>query len=400
MPLDFSALAAAYQTKIVQLASELVRIPSYSLQEKALAERIETEMAALGYDEIVRDTYGNVFGILRGTGGGASVTLNCHMDTVHEGDVSLWPYPPFGGVVAEGRLWGRGASDTKGTMAIQLYTPVILRNAGLLPRGDIVTVCVVAEESPGYGTQMQCKDRFLLTDYAILGEATENDIAVASRGRCCVCIRILGQACHAAAAHGNTVFDYLERLLPALKTLAPAYDPLLGYSSMNLTKIESSEPGSNVIPASLTLYCDYRQVGEDTTERVTEKVQQILDTIQIEGIHASLSILELPVQTYTGFQGTSIQGEPPFSSDTNAPYLRRAKAAIESAVGHTVRIKSWPFATDAGHYTAAGVKVLGYSPAEFDCCHTIRDSLSLTAMAEAIAGYLALVSELANGETA
>ena len=99
MPLDFSALAAAYQTKIVQLASELVRIPSYSLQEKALAERIETEMAALGYDEIVRDAYGNVFGILRGTGGGASVTLNCHMDTVHEGDVSPWPYPPFGGVV-------------------------------------------------------------------------------------------------------------------------------------------------------------------------------------------------------------------------------------------------------------------------------------------------------------
>lgn len=395
---SFSALAASYQPQIVRFAAELIRIPSYSLDERAVADRIHAEMKSLGYDDVVRDAYGNLFGILRGTGGGASVTLNCHMDIVHEGDAALWRYPPFSGIVADGRLWGRGASDTKGTLAIQLYAPIILRNAGLLPRGDTVTACVVAEESPGYGTQMQCKDSFLLTDYAILGEATENDIAIASRGRCCICIRISGRACHAAAVSGNTVFDYLERLLPALKTVPLANDPVLGRSSMNITKIESSEPGSNVVPASLTLYCDYRQVGEDTFARVSEKVQQVLNSIHMEGIHASLSVLEVPVCTYTGHTDSAVQGEPPFSSDASAPYLLRAKKALEAAVGHPVQIKCWPFATDAGHYAAKNVRVFGYSPAEASLCHTSSDSISLSAMAEATAGYLALLTTLANSE--
>ena len=61
------------------------------------------------------------------------------MDVVYEGDESLWPYPPYSGAIAEGRVWGRGASDTKGTMAIQIYVPFLLKEAGLLPKGDIIT---------------------------------------------------------------------------------------------------------------------------------------------------------------------------------------------------------------------------------------------------------------------
>jgi len=394
----FSDIASKYQEKILKTASELIRIPSYSLQEREIANYVVDLMTALGYDRVVRDPYGNVFGVLYGTGGGASVTLNCHMDVVHEGDPSDWVYPPYGGVVAEGRLWGRGASDTKGTMAIQIFAPIMLREAGLLPKGDIVTACVVAEESPGYGTQMQCRDKTLLTNYAVMGEATENDIAIACRGRCCIRITIQGTACHAAAVHGATVFDYIERLLPAIKGIEPAQDDLLGSSCLNITKIESSEPGTNVVPASVSVYCDYRQVGEDTHPRVLEKFRRVLDEIQVPGIRAEVSVLEIPVQTYTGVKGSGVEGEPPFSADRDAPYILRAKQAVESAVGHPIRVKVWPFATDAGHYAAAGVKVLGYSPAEVACCHTNRDSISVAAVAEGTIGYLSLIHELANQE--
>ena len=166
---QYQRLAEQYRQPIQELASQLIQIPSYSLQEKNIADFLYDKMTELGYDEVIRDEYGNIFGVLRGASDGPSLTLNCHMDTVHEGSMSGWPYPPYDAAIVDGRLWGRGASDTKGTMAIQLYAPVILRKAGILPAGNVVVACVVAEESPGYGTNMQCADRRLITDYAIMG---------------------------------------------------------------------------------------------------------------------------------------------------------------------------------------------------------------------------------------
>lgn len=393
---QYQRLAEQYRQPIQELASQLIQIPSYSLQEKNIADFLYDKMTELGYDEVIRDEYGNIFGVLRGASDGPSLTLNCHMDTVHEGSMSGWPYPPYDAAMVDGRLWGRGASDTKGTMAIQLYAPVILRKAGILPAGNVVVACVVAEESPGYGTNMQCADRRLITDYAIMGEATENDIAIASRGRCCICVHIQGKACHAAAVAGNTVFDYLELLMPVLKRIDLAADSTLGHSSLHITKIESSEPGTNVIPAAITVYCDCRLVGEDTYERIEEKVRTAIETIAMDGIAAETSIYRVPVLTYTGKEDMCIEGVMPFSVSMNEPYIMRAKNAVECAVGHPVQTKIWPFATDAGHYAAVGVKVLGYSPAETSYCHTNHDSISLTAMEESTAGYLALICELAN----
>lgn len=118
-----AAIAAKYHDEIVQTASELIQINSQSLYEGNLADYLVNKMKALGYDAVEVDRYGNVFGTMKGTGGGKSIMLNCHMDVVDGGDESRWKYPPYSGAIAEGRVWGRGASDTKGTMAVYLYVP-------------------------------------------------------------------------------------------------------------------------------------------------------------------------------------------------------------------------------------------------------------------------------------
>ena len=69
-------------------------------------------------------------------------------------------------------------------MAIQIYVPFLLKEAGLLPKGDISTAAVISEEIAGYGAMIHTQEDRMLTDYAIVGEATENDIAIGSRGRC------------------------------------------------------------------------------------------------------------------------------------------------------------------------------------------------------------------------
>ena len=174
-------IAAKYKDDIVHTASELIQRNSQSLHEGEVAAYVQEKMKELGYDKVEVDGLGNVIGWMKGTGGGSSVMLNCHMDVVYEGDESLWPYPPYSGAIAEGRVWGRGASDTKGTMAIQIYVPFLLKEAGLLPKGDIITAAVISEEIAGYGAMVHTQENRMLTDYAIVGEATENDIAIGSR---------------------------------------------------------------------------------------------------------------------------------------------------------------------------------------------------------------------------
>ena len=176
------AMADKYFDAIVETASEMLRIPSKSGDERALAEYTLAKMRQLGYDEVSSDKYGNVIGLMRGSGGGKSMMLNCHLDVVDEGPHENWKYPPFSGQVAEGAIWGRGASDTKGTFAIQIYVPYILRQEGMMTKGDIYVVGVVHEEDAGFGSMMMAQYGFH-TDYAVIGEASENDLAVACRGR-------------------------------------------------------------------------------------------------------------------------------------------------------------------------------------------------------------------------
>ncbi len=393
----FVQLAKEYEQEIIKTASEMIQINSQSTQEKAMAEYTAAKMRELGYDEVVVDPYGSVFGTVHGTGSGSSVTLNCHLDVVHEGDPEKWQYPPFSGAIAEGKIWGRGASDTKGTFAIQLYTPVMLKKAGLLPKGDIVVAGVVAEEIAGFGAMMQMRENFKLTDYCIVGEATENDIAIGSRGRCCVVVTIKGKSCHASIPHeGKNPFDFLGKFLLELPTVEMAKDSLFGHSTMSATSISSSEKGTNIIPNEVVLYLDYRQVGDDTEENVLKKIQAVADRCAVEGITVELKTLYFPLTTYTGYEGQAFQGEPPFSVDADEEYIQLALKTLEEVVGRPVQAKPWAFATDTGQFAAKGIKCLGYSPAEIKRCHTTEDNIDIAMMAEGTIGYLALTKTLAD----
>ena len=78
-------IAAKYKDDIVHTASELIQRNSQSLHEGEVAAYVQEKMKELGYDKVEVDRYGNVFGTMKGTGGGSSVMLNCHMDVVYEG---------------------------------------------------------------------------------------------------------------------------------------------------------------------------------------------------------------------------------------------------------------------------------------------------------------------------
>ena len=108
---------------------------------------------------------------------------------------------------------------------------------------------MISEEIAGYGAMVHTQENRMLTDYAIVGEATENDIAIGSRGRCCGVITITGKSCHASIPHvGHNPFDFLAQLLPELQKVPMGSDGLFGSSTMSCTRITSSEEGTNIIP--------------------------------------------------------------------------------------------------------------------------------------------------------
>jgi len=103
--------------QVIQLCQELIQRQSYSGQEGSVVERMKQAFHQWRFDETVVDSYGNILGRIKGKRPGKVLLLDGHIDTVPVPDPSRWTHNPYGGEIAEGRIYGRGSSDMKGAVA-------------------------------------------------------------------------------------------------------------------------------------------------------------------------------------------------------------------------------------------------------------------------------------------
>lgn len=123
----------------------------------------------------------NVVGVIKGTGGGRSLILNGHIDTVTVEPAESWTRDPFGAEIVDGMMYGRGTSDMKGGLMAALLAVTYLKEAGVRLRGDVIFQSVVNEEHAGNGT-LDLVRRGITADAAIVLEPTENQIFVSHPG--------------------------------------------------------------------------------------------------------------------------------------------------------------------------------------------------------------------------
>jgi len=162
----------ARREQAVGLLRKLVSVPSVTGEEgpiqdflagylRKLGLRVdvwESDWEALkkhpGYVPVTRGYEGrpNVVGVLKGSGGGRSLLLNGHTDVVPPGPRESWEHDPWSATVADGRVYGRGASDMKSGVAAIVMAAECLLAAGLRPKGDVILDFVVDEELSGHGT--------------------------------------------------------------------------------------------------------------------------------------------------------------------------------------------------------------------------------------------------------
>jgi acetylornithine deacetylase/succinyl-diaminopimelate desuccinylase-like protein len=120
---------------LLRFAQDLVRIKSYSGQEKQVAGFVARKMGDLGFDEVAIDRYGNVLG--RAGDGERIILFDSHTDTVAVTDEAQWQVAPFSGEIRDGALWGRGAADMKSGLAASMYaSPLTESTVPRTPRAN------------------------------------------------------------------------------------------------------------------------------------------------------------------------------------------------------------------------------------------------------------------------
>ena len=368
--------------ELVEFCQALIRIPSLSGEEGALARLIADRMTGLGYDEVWRDEIGNVIGLIRGQTRHPAVMFTAHMDHVDVGDPALWPHPPYSGVVEKGYVWGRGASDTKGAIATQVLLPLVLKEK---PVADVYVAEVVLEEKGGAGTRHLVNH--LRPDVVIIGEATKNQLCLGHRGRVEVVATAVGKAAHASQPHlgKNPHYPLAEFLLRLQELLMSERPPFK--ATVAPTLYFTDQQSANVIPGKAWVHLDWRTVPGETPEVVLKRLRKVGP-----GLRFSIPVEELT--SYTGMRTQMKKVRAPYLLNAQHPVVSKIREVLERVLGRKVDVGYWHFVTDAGYFAEQGIPVIGYSPCEEELAHTYQDRVSISLMEEALASYPALVKAI------
>ena len=381
--------------RAIGFAAELIRIPSLPGEEEGVALRIAGELRALGFDEVAIDRAGNVIGRIAGRGDAPAVMLSSHMDVVDVGDPAAWEHAPYGGVVADGWLHGRGSMDVKGPLAIQVYAAA--RFVEERPLGDIVMVFSVYEEKGGWG-MMHLMDTLPVRPGAvILSEATGCDLCTGHRGHAELAVEIHGLAAHASAPErGRNPNDLLPHVLLALGELSGEQpcDPVLGRATLTPTVVECWPKSGNVIPDRVRVTLDLRVLpGWDEAAALREIRARLAQRVPAaEGMRVEVLPGRVTHRAWTGWEDEHSNFTPGFLVADDHPVVEAAADALRAAMGRAPTVRQWKFGTDGGHSCGThGVPTIGYAPGVEALAHTNRERLELASAREAFDAYPALI---------
>jgi acetylornithine deacetylase/succinyl-diaminopimelate desuccinylase family protein len=295
-PLERAVTDAVAEAEVVALLQRLIAVDTSQCEEPA-ARILCERLAAEGIEhrrEPIAEGRDNVIASLGATGG-RTLLLSAHTDTVPVGDPDVWSAPPLGGVVREGRVYGRGATDDKGGVAAMTMALVALARAGVRLRGRLLLTCVAGETHGNLGT-LHLAERGLAADFAIVGEYSEGDkIATAYRGALWGELTILGKTAHPGRAHlgADAIRAALDGFLPALRAHRFRFrpHPLVPDPQLTVTQIDAGRRRSAVADRCVVTFDVSLVPGQDHRE-VWKDLEAVVAAVPCPpGIRAHLRLL-------------------------------------------------------------------------------------------------------------
>ena len=372
----------------VNFTQRLIQTPSMSFAEEQIAARIAAEMRTLGFDEVWLDEVGNVNGRLQGQDRSLpTLVLNSHTDHVDPGDPALWSSPPYAGEIVAGHIVGRGACDIKGPLAVQVYSMAALIRNGERPLRDVVFSGVVQEEIGGAGAKHWVENLDYEVALVVLGEPSNNNLALGHRGIVQMWLTLNGRSVHASVPEKGRNPNYkLAEFLSLLQMRKGELGshPVLGPTTVTPTIIEVDTKSTNVTPAWTRVLLDFRTASESSnslsafvSDLVGDWPHTITDAWYAPGTPLADSD-ELIYGYYT----------PPESD-----VVAQVKTAVAKGMNREPELISYQFATDGRHFVPYNIPIIGYSPADEAQAHTADENISIAMMAEALRGYVQLIRD-------
>lgn len=383
--------------EVILLCRKLVNSQSYSGEEGEMSSIIKGYAKAKHFDEIHVDTFGNVALVVKGNAPGPTVLLDGHIDTVPV-NTERWETNPFQAVMKDGKIYGRGTSDMKGSVSAMIVAAeAIAERTGKQFPGKIVVSCSVHEETfEGVATR-KVSERFR-PDVVVIGEATNLNLNRGQRGRAEIVIETIGKSVHSANPEkGINAVSKMIPLLSEIKKLPTTHQEFMGEGILVLTDIISSPyPGKSVLPASCRVTFDRRTLVGETRDSVLKPIRQIINRFKQRDpeFDARAFFSKGRDVCYTGETIEAERFFPAWMYDENESFVKKPLQALR-AIGIPAELSHYSFCTNGSHFAGeAGIPTIGFGPSKENLAHTDNEYIEIDQLTKAVEGFEVIIQSL------
>jgi acetylornithine deacetylase len=374
-------------SEVADLAARLVELQSINPDvvasgsgEMAVARFVAEWCERAGLETTLEEVAAgrpNVIGVARGVSGGRSLLLNAHMDTVGVAGMA----EPFTPRVENGRLYGRGAYDMKGSLAACMLATAEAARRELA--GDVVLTAVADEEFASVGSEAVAAN--VRADAAIVTEPTELQIAVAHRGFVHVEVETLGRAAHGSRPElGVDAIAKMGRVLVGIEQLdarlrAEPSHPYLGSGSVHASLIEGGQEYSSY-PARCVLQAERRTIPGETAALLEEELRAVVETAAEGDPDFSAHVRVLA-------------SREPFQVGAGEAIVESVRRHATSVLGDEPPLVGVPFWADSALLAGAGIPTVLFGP-RGEGAHAEVEWVELADLERCVEIYVAVAAEL------
>ncbi len=282
--------------KKIKILQDVIQIETVNDNEVAVAEYFKNLLNEYGIDSKLVEyspTRANLVAEIKGEKPGKVLIFNGHSDVVAAGDPEEWTHPPFAGVIEDGKLYGRGATDMKAGLTALALAMIEIKEQDLLKAGTIRFIITVGEEIGMYGSKQMTEEGYVDdADAIIVGEPKMGNgkIVTAHKGSVQYEIVSYGRSAHSSMPELgiNSIQQIVDFIPVANEKIAEAAskgeNEKLGRMLNAFTVIDGGDQ-INSIPAITKLKGNGRTVPEVDNEMFLDALNASIDEInnQIEG---------------------------------------------------------------------------------------------------------------------
>ncbi|WP_295145442.1 M20 family metallopeptidase [uncultured Reyranella sp.] len=377
------------QSELVAILSDLIALPSpyppgtsveicaYTAKRlKKAGYKVEIATHKKGVD--------NVVARMKGKAKGPTIAFNAHVDTVGVGERSNWKSDPYKALVKGGLVYGLGAGNCKGSMAVQIWIAEEIARRGGPASGELIFTFVADEENLGpEGMEYLRKSGKVKPDALILGAQTENNLIVAERGVMWARITTTGRAAHAGnPAAGDNAILRMMRLVGALSSY---YDKALKSrvsgamkSTVNIGMFHGGH-NTNVVPSACTVEIDRRLLPNEKVKDAFKELKKVVD-----GVGEPKSMYS--VEFLTGTNG--------FFAPENGAAVGAFETAVKAYSGRKVKFLNATGVSDGRYYADDGIEIINFGPGSGAQGHAANESVPIAEMVDAAHIQLDVVKRL------